>query len=1059
MISTCKKIIPAFFILLYHQSWGQEFRFVSRTEEEGLPQNYVYAVSQDSLGQLMLSTGGGFAYFNGSEFTTLSSKNGLAEDFVTTHFVDSRHNLWLGHFQNGLTLIKKDSVLKIAGSESFESRVTCITEDAQQRVWIVVQGKGLYFIDSLLKLRSAAFSISINPNCIYFNNEGLMCVGTDNGVSVYNVKSPEKPELISELIEVKGNNITQLLAGDSQGNLLWCVASGVGIFGLQKGVGFYRKSCEIDYELKSASRDISNIYVDTHSNLWVALPGDGLRKISFADTAHCDLHSVQSITARNGLPNLYVQAMFEDYEGSMWFGCLGGGLIQMPPSSFVFFNPPTIGEVRSLCIDTHGDLWVGGPGGLIQYDPGDSTHSYHYTGADGFLDDQVNVVYPDRSGNLWVGTEAHGVYLKKVGESTFASIKLRDAEDASSVTSITETQTGQIIIATDDGVYFYTPSTKNAVYVSTTEGLLHNVVRSVYCDSKSRLWFCSHRTPPYYLEGDEFVVIKDIPEMNSFNINAVIEDKDGNIWIATEGDGVFRYNDEGINNYRIQAGLFSNYCYSITCSEDNQIWIGHKGGLTKINTANQQLTSYSKDDGLIYSQFNLNSAWPGVNNTVWFGTNQGIVKSISSTQDQTLPPVRTSIEQLKINGIKFSAGDSPDLKYDKYSVRVDFSGISLIEPENVVYKYRLLGLDSTWLFTSESFVEFPHIRDGDYTFQVTSSRGDDRWGEQPASISFVIQPPFWKRVWFWCFGIGLITLVIILGVRYRTRALVNAKRKLERKVTEKTLLLNQEKRQLKNMAVMLEEKNNDITDSINYAKRIQEALLPKKARLLTSFPGSFVYYKPRDIVSGDFYWFSETKDSYVIACLDCTGHGIPGAFMSLIGSTVLNEVINNKGVNDPAEILTKVDSEIVVALNQDATEHSSRDGMDAALISISNDRKHVVFASAGRPFVLLRNGEILEHRSSSFSIGGKHEGVVKQFSNITIDVEPGDMIYLFTDGYGDQFDSANRKKFSNKRLRGLFKEIAGYDEIRQYTEIENVHMEWRGDVRQLDDVTIVGIRI
>jgi two-component system, sensor histidine kinase LadS len=258
--------------------------------------------------------------------------------------------------------------------------------------------------------------------------------------------------------------------------------------------------------------------------------------------------------------------------------------------------------------------------------------------------------------------------------------------------------------------------------------------------------------------------------------------------------------------------------------------------------------------------------------------------------------------------------------------------------------------------------------------------------------------------------------------------------------------------------ILIEEKNRDITDSINYAKRIQQAILPRDAGEEEILENMFIYFRPRDIVSGDFYWFTKRNNKLIIAAADCTGHGVPGAFMSMIGSTLLNKVINDMGETNPSEILQLMDANIVDALKQKDELSGNRDGMDMALVAIEKDKNELVFSSASRPLYLVRKGELIEFKSSANSIGGYMYGKEKTFENTRINYELNDMIYLFSDGYVDQFGGANNKKFMSKKLKQMLAEIADLSLVEQKQVIHKTLNEWMGNNKQIDDILIIGIR-
>ena len=267
------------------------------------------------------------------------------------------------------------------------------------------------------------------------------------------------------------------------------------------------------------------------------------------------------------------------------------------------------------------------------------------------------------------------------------------------------------------------------------------------------------------------------------------------------------------------------------------------------------------------------------------------------------------------------------------------------------------------------------------------------------------------------------------------------------------------KQEIEIKSLELESRNKDITDSINYASKIQSAVLPNEETIYKSIPSLFILYKPKDIVSGDFFWFNEIDaDNYLFVCADCTGHGIPGAFMTVIGSNLLNQTIIDNKIHQPSEILRKMDELLNVTLKQDINSTTGvQDGMDLALLKVNKVARQITITTAKRPVVFIRDKELQEIKGSKFSLGGMRSGD-KVFEEITIQYKENDMFYFFTDGITDQFGGEKGKKFSSKRLKELFLDIHENTPETQKTLL-NIEIEkWKGSLEQVDDICVIGIR-
>lgn len=287
--------------------------------------------------------------------------------------------------------------------------------------------------------------------------------------------------------------------------------------------------------------------------------------------------------------------------------------------------------------------------------------------------------------------------------------------------------------------------------------------------------------------------------------------------------------------------------------------------------------------------------------------------------------------------------------------------------------------------------------------------------------------------------------------------LAASERLLERKVEERTNEVVQQKEEISRQKERVTELYKDLTDSINYARRIQQTILPTNEFIRSQFPKSFVFYKPRDIVSGDFYWFKNAGKRRMVACVDCTGHGVPGAFMSLVGHNLLNHV--TKVFTKPSQILDNINRLAAEALRPEAgTDSQIQDGMDLAFLSINPETMEVEFSGAYNPLYIVRKGEVITFAPDRFSIGSTSH-LEQKFTNHSYALEPGDMLYVFTDGYLDQFGGPNGKKFMKKRFRELLIEIAPLDTNDQYARLDETLKTWMRGHDQVDDILVIGIRV
>ncbi|WP_038031998.1 7TM diverse intracellular signaling domain-containing protein [Thermonema rossianum] len=318
-------------------------------------------------------------------------------------------------------------------------------------------------------------------------------------------------------------------------------------------------------------------------------------------------------------------------------------------------------------------------------------------------------------------------------------------------------------------------------------------------------------------------------------------------------------------------------------------------------------------------------------------------------------------------------------------------------------------------------------------------------------------------------GSALEVILLALGLAYRIdllrREVAEKERRAREAEEEKARLMQEQNLRLEELVEertrALEQTNRRLTDSIRYAKRIQEAILPHKEAILRCFHDAFIFFQPRDIVSGDFYWFAETEDRVLVAAVDCTGHGVPGAFMSLIGNTLLNQIVYERGITRPSEILRQLHHEVRSALKQE--EGTGSDGMDLALCCFHKELQVIEFAGAYNPLWYVADGEFFEVKGDKMPIGGIRRGIDRHFTNHLIDISRYQNVecFLFSDGFADQFGGPKRRKYMLKRFRETILRAS-----KEFVSAKSQHLflhkefeEWRGNENQVDDVLVMGLRV
>jgi serine phosphatase RsbU (regulator of sigma subunit) len=385
---------------------------------------------------------------------------------------------------------------------------------------------------------------------------------------------------------------------------------------------------------------------------------------------------------------------------------------------------------------------------------------------------------------------------------------------------------------------------------------------------------------------------------------------------------------------------------------------------------------------------------------------------------------------------------------------IHFSAMDFTNPKKNTYAYRMYREGSrggAWIqLGNHRRATFTNIPGGQYIFEVKGANNDGVWSDEFARLRVLVRAPFYKQRWAYYFYAFLLILVVFGLIRYRTNKLIRTNKILREKETAAKVIEKQK--------YELEIKNKDITDSINYAKRIQEAMMPSREIFHELFSDAFILYKPKSIVSGDFFWINKHEDKIFVAAVDCTGHGVPGAFMSLIGIELFRRITVLKEVEKPAQILELL-NENFRKMFDDGHPVSLRDGMDLAFCMIDRKKGIVEYAGAFNPLYVVRNNSILELPAERFSIGLIDENEKKKrFTNHRLVLQKNDVLYLFTDGYADQFGGPYDKKYKKRRFRHLLLNIHQYPLKKQADILDESIENWKGANEQIDDILIIGIR-
>ena len=1069
--------LMAFILSIYMQA--QTTSFINYGMDQGLIQNQIQSITQDNNGNLFVGTIAGLTKYNGTHWVSFTKNTNLAEDWITCSLKDKDGNIWFGHWAGGVTRYN-------AATEQLENiyleeytklkTIRSIIQDYSGKLWIATEGAGVFIFDIenkkmfALSKKDGLYSNTIFD--LFADANKNMWMATDSGITVINlnnsITNPASYTRITKSDGLYSKNITAIHVTSTNVLVIGSADAGVAMLPISAAVHDWKSFIiknQIIFGESSGLRSsfIKTIYEDRSKNIWIGTIGGGVSlfmndKKSFSQQGIRN-GFFRTYSTRQGLNYFNVNAIFQDREDNIWIGT-DLGLNQYRGDFMQTFDeadnlPNNI--VWSVFADSNNDIWLGTNNGLAKlsfsYERDGKIENHvlkQYTEKQGLASNVILSCFEDSKGNMWFGTAFNGVCMLPKGSEKFKTFSVKDGLANELVYSIAEDKMGNLWFGTKSGATRLNPATNEFRNFTEADGLGGNHIYRIFKDSKGLLWIGALGGNLCVYDGTTFKKFGEEDGLKQKFILCINEDKAHNLWFGCYGGGLFKYDGKTFTNYTKQQGLKTESPYAITIDQNDNIWIGDNRGIEKFDAKQNKFYHYGKNEGFLGVECNPNAACIDKNGNLWFGTIMGAVRFNPHEEiANTLAPIT------KINGIKIQLEDAPfpsdnTFTYKQNNLTFKFIGVSLTSPEKIRYEYTLEGFDHGWI-PAKSLQEavYTNLPAGDYTFKVRSYNNNDVCSEA-VSYSFKVKPPFWQTALFYILISGLFIFVVFVFDRMRTRNLKLANILLENKVRERT-----EELALKNSE--LAEKNKNITDSIRYAKYIQDAMLPKTETLQRLLRNYFILFKPKDIVSGDFYWIKEEGDYVYLAAVDCTGHGVPGAFLSIEASNLLNTAFNADESKSPATILNRLDKLVEQSLHNKVDEIEIRDGMDLSICKINFKTYSVEYAGAFNSIYLIRDNKLIEYDADNIYIGNNDSN--KIYTNHSFKIEKNDVLYLFSDGYADQFGGDKGKKYKYRQMQQLLVKNNNrpLDVQKQMLEQELEH--WRGNLEQVDDILVIGVKI
>jgi ligand-binding sensor domain-containing protein/serine phosphatase RsbU (regulator of sigma subunit) len=1093
--------------------------FINYTTTQGLASNIVFRITEDKMGNIWFGTQEGVSCYDGKSFTTYTTAQGLANNTVWCITEDKAGNIWLGTQGGGISCY--DGRQKSGGflgepvhwftnyttaQGLADNTVLSIMEDRNANIWFGTNGGGVScYNPSITKTGSKIFTNYTTAEGLAHNTvtsiaedkTGTIWFGTRGGVSTYNTSatgtSTKKFVNYTKEQGLADNSVHSILE-DRAGNIWLGTSAG--------GVSCYTPSASskagnalftnFTTAQGLANNAVLSITEDKTGNIWFGTYGGG---------ASCYKgKSFSNFTKTQGLGNNSIWCITEDKKQNVWFGTNGGGLSCYDGASLTNFNMAQ-GLANNVVVcskaDKKGNIWFGTNGGGVSCYDGKSFTNY--STAQGLVSNSIFSICEDKTGNLWFGTD---LGVSRYNGKSFTNFSTSQGLANNSVYSITEDKDETIWFGEEEG-HISSYDGKSFTNYTITLGLANNTIWNILVDKTENIWFATSGGLLRY-DGESFMNFTTREGLVDNFVTQVIQDKQGNIWVGTnlgiselyfqskkglpikKSVGLLNINNKELKNYiPVFETYNSNNGYPVKdvntgqggMFEDSKgiIWIATGSDKTGLVRFNPEAVNKNFNSPTVFIQSikinNSTICWGDLNQQKlnrnknakkkWDMPNESL--AIVNEEVTTFGKILTDVDRdtmcTKFSDIKFDSitkwyplPENLILPYDHNNIIFDFGAIETDRNFLVHYQYILEGYDKDWSpITEKTSASFGNINEGTYTFKLKARSPFGLWSD-PITYTFRVLPPWWRTWWMYLFYAVFIIYLATRFIKRREQNLKKEKAILEEKVEQRT-------KELADRNKVVEKKHKEITDSINYAERIQRSLLASKELLDANLKEYFVFFQPKDIVSGDFYWASKLHNNqFALVTADSTGHGVPGAIMSILNISCLEKAVEAQKLIQPSEILNHTRIKIIETLKKDGSIDGGKEGMDCSLVCFDFKNYKLTYAIANSSVWIVRNKQIIVFARDKMPVG-KHDKDTIPFAQHTFEIQKGDLVYTLTDGFVDQFGGPDGKKLMSSRLKELLISISHLSMQEQKEKLSFTLNTWKGNLDQVDDITVIGVKI
>ncbi len=1054
------------------------------TDRDGLPQNSVKAITYDKQGYLWIATADGAAYYNGRIWQIVNMPNRTVSNDVCAMIVGRDGSIWFGSNGGGV-IHYKDGNWKVYDQNSGLSNLLVwslletLDNDGSTSIWAGTYGGGLF------RLKNGRWSVytsqmqTIPDNGVVSlletkeNGHNVVWVGTlSGGIGRYSQGVWTRLDTSTGLPH---NTINCLSATyDGSKTTIWA--------GTNAGLARYERGTWSVYNTKSGlpSNEVHSLLEVTTPNgekvLWVGTFGGGIARLERGIWS--------TLSGSYGLADNFITSLQQDTSSHqiVWIGTNGNGIVRLKQDGWVTYDTGSglPGNTISSILETVSKIWIGTQGGGLAY-----LENGQWKKFTGLASNDVTCLLETKAENgtpvFWIGTREKGLLKYERGRWTQLDEKagLSHNEVRALAEVVWPNGRRELWVGTYDGLNRYSEGVWKRYDNTRTGDLLNDGVNCLAitraADGTPVLWagtyggglsrFVDGRWTNYDTSSG---LVPNNVIFSLYQTRSVSGEEQ--LWVGTNGGGLSLISSTP-NGYKARLfsdsttpALPSNVIHSIHQDRQGRIYLSTNKGVARLapNGEDYSIDTFTPEDGLPSNECRTGAGMVDSYGRIWIGTISGaaVFDPALEVIDHRAKPLL--LENMLINGTLEPTRHQ--FTYYESNLEFWFSLLSFFRETETRYQVVLEGYDtkpSPWNSTPSK--EYTNLPSGDYTFKI--------WGRDyagnitgPFEHKFHIQTAPWLT--WWAYTLYFIATLIVgySGYRWRVhRLLVHASR-LEMAVQERTAQivknLDEIECQRDELARFSEEivaKNIKIIDSIQYAKRIQRAMLPSHDRIRQILGDYFIIFRPKDIVSGDFYWIHEVNGRIIVAVADCTGHGVPGAMMAMLGTSLLTQIVAERRITAPERVLEELNEQVRSAFRQDQLT-DFQDGMAIAVCRIDPAHHTLEFAGARRPLLLFYNNRLEEIKGDLAFIGGKQKQHKTLFKRHKIALNGTACLYLASDGYCDQ-PAIGRPKYGSRHFKEFLQKIACEPMPVQYRMLLDELAVNQQDNVQRDDITVMGIRI